>query len=220
MAEVTWDPHRMILNDILLDYCIPCALADWLFVSELIDLSLRDEPIVARNVRGHLGCAHSELIILDGLLGGLKWQVVPWIVSVLADRVTKLCHVIASGGWVCLPVDGPRWSSRGDPLSACHDIGYISIIWNPVACGLRMVYSNSGWGCWKLHHWLRALWSEATLGCLWHIPTDGSAVEELWIVDQLVRNHGVHALSRYLVVSQLHILILIQTDGLETAVVF
>ena len=39
-------------------------------------------------------------------------------------------------------------------------------------------------------------------------------------MNQLVRHHRVHALGRYLVVSQLHILILIQTDGLETAVVF
>ena len=39
-------------------------------------------------------------------------------------------------------------------------------------------------------------------------------------MDQLIRDHGVHALGRDFVVSQLNILVLVQTDGLETAVVF
>ena len=97
MSEISWNPYRMVLYDILLDYCVSCALAYRLFLGQLIDFSLRDKPIVAWDVRGHLGCAHCELIILVGLFSGFKRQVVPWVVSVLADRVTKFCHVIASG---------------------------------------------------------------------------------------------------------------------------
>lgn len=97
MSEISWNPYCMVFYDILLDYCVPCALADRLFVGQLIYLSLRNKPIVAWDVRGHLGCSHCELIILVSLLGSFKRQVVPWVVSVFAYRVTKLCHIITSG---------------------------------------------------------------------------------------------------------------------------
>jgi hypothetical protein len=53
------------------------------------------------------------------------------------------------------------------------------------------------------------------------ISSELGRVEQRWIVDLLIADHGVHALSGNFIISELDISILaLIIDGLETAVIF
>ena len=54
VAQVPWDLHRLVLNDVLLNNGSSNIGASGLLPSQLIHISLGDEPIVAGNVRSYL----------------------------------------------------------------------------------------------------------------------------------------------------------------------
>ena len=139
--------------------------------------------------------------------------------SEFANGVRELRHVVATSWWVSLSIDGPRWPSRGDHFPTCYNIWHISVSWNPMVSWWN-IDSNSGRSSRKLHHWFGAWRSESTLSSLRHVPANCGAVKELWIVNELVGDHSVHAFSWHFVVAQLDIRILVQSEWLETAIVF
>jgi hypothetical protein len=57
VATVPRDPHVIVLNYILLNKCLSGSLSNRLSDGLVVHVCFGQEPIVARDVRGHLGCA-------------------------------------------------------------------------------------------------------------------------------------------------------------------
>lgn len=68
MAEVAWDLDSLVLHDVLLNNSHSSFGAQRLVLGLLIDIGLRNESIIARDVRSYFSGAYCQLVGLIFLL--------------------------------------------------------------------------------------------------------------------------------------------------------
>ena len=125
VSRVPWHFDLIVLNDVLLDNGVAGAQRRGLLDSARIEVGLRDETVVAWNMRCGLGCADCQLVVLVGLGLGLPWQFRSWVVAVGAERFLILSVEVAALRRISLAIIAPqralRYSHwRGHLLLVCH----------------------------------------------------------------------------------------------------
>ena len=100
----------IVLDHVLLDDSVTTAHRGGLLDGRSVEVSLGDESIVAGNMRGGLGRAHGELMVLIALRFAIRWQLVARVVTVRAKRLLELSLEVATLGGVSLSVIRPKRS--------------------------------------------------------------------------------------------------------------
>ena len=85
VSRVPWHFNLIVLNDVLLDNGVAGAQRRGLLDGARVEVGLRDETVVAWNMRRGFGCADSQLVVLIGLGLGLPWQFRSWVMAVGAE---------------------------------------------------------------------------------------------------------------------------------------
>ena len=120
VSRVPWHFNLIVLNDVLLDNSVASTQRRGLLDSARVEVRLRDETVVAWNMRCSLGCANCQLMMLVGLRLGLAWQFRSWVMAVGAERFLELSVEVATLRRVSLAIITPqralRYSNWGSHL--------------------------------------------------------------------------------------------------------
>jgi hypothetical protein len=114
VALVAWQFHLVVLNNILLDDCVT-ALRVFEFrlgKSFSIEVALRDETIVAGDVRCHLGSSHGQVMAGVGLLISLVGQLLAGVASVRSVRQIVFRREVGTAGSIGFTGQTPHRGSR------------------------------------------------------------------------------------------------------------
>ena len=112
VSRVPWHFNLIVLNDVLLDNGVAGAERRGLLDGARVEVSLRDEAVVAWNMRCGLGCADCQLVVLVGLRLGLLRQFRSWVMSVGAERFLELSVEVATLRRVSLAIITPQRALR------------------------------------------------------------------------------------------------------------
>jgi hypothetical protein len=97
MATVAGQLHTVVLNNILLQNSRSIlALKFRLLKSFLVEITLWNEAIVARNMSCHLSSTHCQFVSFVALLSCIAGQLVSGVLSIGADRIGVFGFKIAT----------------------------------------------------------------------------------------------------------------------------
>ena len=112
MAFVPWDLHRVVFNDVLLDYGSSGIVAAALFESVGVEISLGNESVVTGDVVCNLGCTHGEFVLLILHLVAILVELLTWVGSISSERNSVLRLEIAPLARVSFSGEAPGWLLR------------------------------------------------------------------------------------------------------------
>ena len=112
VSRVPWHFNLIVLNDVLLDNGVAGAQRRGLLDGARVEVGLRDETVVAWNMRRGFSCADCQLVVLVGLGLGLPWQFRSWVMAVGAVRNLILSVEVATLRRVSLAIIAPQRTLR------------------------------------------------------------------------------------------------------------
>ena len=110
MTGVSWHLYLVVLDDVLLDNGVSGTKRRSLLNSTAVEVSFRNESVVAWDVGRSLRRSNGKLMMLVSLRLCITIQFSPWVVAVRANRLLELCDEIATLARVCLAVVTPQWA--------------------------------------------------------------------------------------------------------------
>ena len=191
MASISWHLDGVVLDHVLLDDGLAGAKVGGLCDGSTVEVGLRDEAVVAWDVRRGLGCTHGQLVVLVTLRLCLAGKLRARVVAVGAHRFLELSLVVASLGGVSLARVAPDGTLRlGEVGRHLALIGHLFVRF-PMACCV----SKTLLGRLSLSH---------HVGSLCGVVSGTACVgEELWLVHEVVLDQVVSVLGWHCVVTWL-----------------
>ena len=107
MSGVAWHFDLVVLNDVLLDDRVSGTEGGRLLDSTAVKVRLRDESVVAWDMRGRLRRSNGQLVVLVALGLRVTGQLVAGVVPMRTDRRLELGVEVASLRGVGLAVVTP-----------------------------------------------------------------------------------------------------------------
>ena len=107
VSGVAWHFDLVVLNDVLLDDRVPGTEGGRLLDSTAVKVRLRDESVVAWDMRGRLRRSNGQLVVLVALGLRITGQLVAGVVPMRTDRRLELGVEVASLRGVGLAVVTP-----------------------------------------------------------------------------------------------------------------
>lgn len=96
VAGIARQSDRVIFDNVLLDDGLTSCIELRLCLAFLVDVGLRNEAVVTRDMLGHFSSADGELVDLIRSFGCVGRQDASRVVAMLAERVGELGHIVAA----------------------------------------------------------------------------------------------------------------------------
>jgi len=101
----------MILYNILLDDCLSGTETLRLVITFIIKVNLRNEAIIAWDMRRYLGCSNWKFICPIFLFSWFITENVSWVMSIWSIWIGEFTSPSSSGRAIGLTIDWPKWTS-------------------------------------------------------------------------------------------------------------